>query len=239
VTELADRITVLTGAGISTGSGIPDFRGPQGVWTKNPAAEAMFDIDSYLSDPDIRVLAWQQRLHNPAWTAEPNAGHLALVELEHQGRLRGLVTQNVDGLHQKAGSALALVHEIHGTIWFVDCLNCGRQIPMADVIPRLEAGENDPACLDCGGILKSATISFGQSLDQTVLDASVEAARDCDLFVAIGTSLQVYPAAGLCDEALGSGARLVIVNAEPTPYDDQAAAIHTDPIEQVLPRLFN
>jgi NAD-dependent deacetylase len=239
VTELADRITVLTGAGISTGSGIPDFRGPQGLWTKDPAAEAMFDIDSYLSDPDIRVLAWQQRLHHPAWTAEPNAGHLALVELEHQGRLRGLVTQNVDGLHQKAGSSPALVHEIHGTIWFVDCLSCGRQMPMADVIPRLEAGENDPACLDCGGILKSATISFGQPLDQAVLDASVEAARDCDLFVAIGTSLQVYPAAGLCDVALGSGARLVIVNAEPTPYDDQAAAIHTDPIEQVLPRLFS
>jgi NAD-dependent deacetylase len=239
VTELADRIAVLTGAGISTGSGIPDFRGPQGLWTKNPAAELMFDIDSYLSDPDIRVLAWQQRLHHPAWTAEPNAGHLALVELEHRGRLRGLVTQNVDGLHQKAGSSPALVHEIHGTIWFVDCLNCGRQIPMADVIPRLEAGEKDPACLDCGGILKSATISFGQSLDQAVLDVSVEAARGCDLFVAIGTSLQVYPAAGLCDVALGSGARLVIVNAEPTPYDDQAAAIHTDPIEQVLPKLFS
>src|SRR5437870_13057015 len=144
----SQRIVALTGAGISTGSGIPDFRGPQGLWTKNPAAEAMFDINSYQSDPDIRVLAWQQRLHNPAWTAEPNAGHLALVELEHQGRLRGLVTQNVDGLHQKAGSSPALVHEIHGTIWFVDCLNCGRQIPMADVIPRLEAGENDPACLD-------------------------------------------------------------------------------------------
>jgi NAD-dependent deacetylase len=239
VTELADRITVLTGAGISTASGIPDFRGPQGVWTKNPAAEAMFDIDSYLSDPDIRVLAWQQRLNHPAWTAEPNAGHLALVELENQGRLRGLVTQNVDGLHQKAGSSPTLVHEIHGTIWFVDCLNCGRQIPMADVTPRLEAGEEDPPCLVCGGILKSATVSFGQSLDQGVLDASVEAARDCDLFVAIGTSLQVYPAAGLCDVALGSGARLVIVNAEPTPYDDQAAAIHTDPIEQVLPRLFS
>jgi NAD-dependent deacetylase len=239
VTEPADRITVLTGAGISTGSGIPDFRGPQGLWTKNPAAEAMFDIDSYLGDPDIRVLAWQQRLHHPAWTAEPNAGHLALVKLEHQGRLRGLVTQNVDGLHQKAGSSPALVHEIHGTIWFVDCLNCGRQIPMGDVVPRLEAGERDPACLDCGGILKSATISFGQSLDQAVLDASVEAARDCDLFVAIGTSLQVYPAAGLCDGALGSGARLVIVNAEPTPYDDQAAAIHAEPIEQILPRLFN
>jgi NAD-dependent deacetylase len=238
VTEPADRITVLTGAGISTGSGIPDFRGPQGLWTKNPAAEAMFDIDSYLSDPDIRVLAWQQRLHNPTWTAGPNAGHLALVELEHQGRLRGLVTQNVDGLHQKAGTSPALVHEIHGTIWFVDCLNCGRQIPMADVIPRLVAGEKDPACLDCGGILKSATISFGQSLDQAVLDASVEAARECDLFVAIGTSLQVYPAAGLCDVALGSGARLVIVNAEPTPYDELAASIHAGPIEQVLPKLF-
>jgi NAD-dependent deacetylase len=235
----ADRITVLTGAGISTGSGIPDFRGPQGLWTKNPAAEAMFDLDSYLSDRDVRVQLWGLRAHHPAWTAEPNAAHLALVELEHQGRLRAIVTQNVDGLHQKAGSSAALVQEIHGTIWFVDCLGCGRRIPVAEVLPRLDAGEDDPECLTCGGILKPATVSFGQSLDPHVLDASVEAARDCDLFVAIGTSLEVYPAAGLCDVALGHGARLVIVNAEPTPYDGLADEIFTDPIEQVVPALFS
>jgi NAD-dependent deacetylase len=240
VTELvseADRITVLTGAGISTGSGIPDFRGPQGLWTTNPAAQVMFDLDSYLADREVRVRAWRQRLHHPVWTAEPNAAHLALVELERQGRLRGIVTQNVDGLHQKAGSSPALVHEIHGTVWYVECLNCARRIPTAEVLPRLEAGEEDPECLTCGGIQKSATISFGQSLDQAVLDASVEAACDCDLFLAIGTSLQVYPAASLCDVAMGSGTRLMILNAEPTPYDDQADLIVPDPIEQILPEL--
>jgi NAD-dependent protein deacetylase/lipoamidase len=234
----ADRITVLTGAGISTASGIPDFRGPQGLWTKNPAAQAMFDLDSYISDRDARVQLWRLRVRHPAWTAEPNAAHLALVELEHQGRLRAIVTQNVDGLHQKAGSSPALVQEIHGTIWFVDCLSCGRRLPIAEVIPRLDAGEDDPQCLDCGGILKPATVSFGQSLDRDVLDASVEAARDCDLFVAIGTSLEVYTAAGLCDVALDHGARLVIVNAEPTPYDDLADEIFADPIEQIVPSLF-
>jgi NAD-dependent deacetylase len=231
----AERIVVLTGAGISTASGIPDFRGPQGVWTKNPAASVMFDIDEYVASRAVRVEAWKFRLAAPAWIAEPNAGHLALVELERSGRLTGLITQNVDGLHQKAGSAL--VHELHGTIWFVDCLNCARRIPMAEVLPRLEAGEEDPACEVCGGILKSATISFGQSLDQTVLDAAVAATREADLFIAIGTSLQVYPAAGLCDLALTAGTPLLILNADPTPYDEDATAVFTTPIETTLPAL--
>jgi NAD-dependent deacetylase len=231
----AERIAVLTGAGISTASGIPDFRGPQGVWTKNPAAQAMFDIDEYVASRAVRVETWKFRLAAPAWTAEPNAGHLALVDLERQGRLTGLITQNVDGLHQKAGSAL--VHELHGTIWFVDCLNCARRIAMTEVTPRLEAGEDDPACLACGGILKSATISFGQSLDQTVLDAAATATRSADLFIAIGTSLQVHPAAALCDLALEAGIPLVIVNADPTPYDEEATALLTTPIETTLPAL--
>jgi NAD-dependent deacetylase len=233
----AERIAVLTGAGISTASGIPDFRGPQGLWTKNPAAAAMFDIEEYVASRAVRVEAWKHRLAIPAWTAEPNPGHLALVELERQGRLTGLITQNVDGLHQKAGSSPALVHELHGTVWYVDCLECDRRIPMADVLPRLDAGDEDPACEVCGGMLKSATVSFGQSLDQQVLDAAVAATEAADLFLAVGTSLQVYPAAGLCDLALSSGKPLVILNADPTPYDDEATTVLHTPIETTLPTL--
>jgi NAD-dependent deacetylase len=240
VTDLvskAQRIAVLTGAGISTASGIPDFRGPQGVWTKNPAAQAMFDIDEYVASAEVRAEVWKFRRAAAAWDAEPNAGHRALVDLERQGRLTGLITQNVDGLHQKAGSSPGLVHELHGTVWYVDCLTCARRIPMADVLPRLEAGDPDPSCALCGGILKSATISFGQPLNQSVLDAATQATRTADLFLAIGTSLQVYPAAGLCDLALRAGTPLVILNAEPTPYDEEATELITTPIEETLPGL--
>ncbi|GAA0606538.1 Sir2 family NAD-dependent protein deacetylase [Kribbella sandramycini] len=235
----AARIAVLTGAGISTASGIPDFRGPQGLWTKNPHAQAMFDIDEYVASREVRVEAWKFRVAAPAWTAEPNAGHLALVELERQGRLTGLVTQNIDGLHQKAGSAPELVHELHGSVRYVDCLSCERRIPMADVLPRLDAGEDDPACELCGGILKSATVSFGQSLDPAVLDAAVAATEAAEVFLAIGTSLQVYPAAGLCDVALRAGKPLVILNAQETPYDEEATTVLRTPIETTLPALFS
>jgi len=187
----------------------------------------------------VRVEAWKFRLAAPAWTAEPNAGHRALVDLEHQGRLTGLATQNIDGLHQKAGSSPKLVHELHGTVWFVDCLQCERRIPMADVLPRLEAGDDDPACEVCGGILKSATVSFGQSLDATVLEAAVAAVEAADAFIAIGTSLQVYPAAGLCDIALRAGKPLIIVNAQETPYDEEATTVLRSPIETTLPALFS
>jgi NAD-dependent deacetylase len=233
----ASRVAVLTGAGISTESGIPDFRGPQGVWTKNPAAQAMFTIDNYLADRDVRVRAWRNRREHPAWTAQPNDGHRALVELERQGRLGAIVTQNIDGLHQAAGSSPELVHEIHGTIWEAVCLTCQRRSPMSDVLARVDAGEDDPPCEACDGIQKSATISFGQSLDPDVLDASVHAARDSDLFLAVGSSLQVQPAASLCGVATGAGHPLVVVNAEPTPYDDLARAVIREPIGQVLPRL--
>jgi NAD-dependent deacetylase len=233
----ASRIAVLTGAGISTESGIPDFRGPQGVWTKNPAAQAMFTIDNYLADREVRVRAWQNRREHPAWSARPNDGHLALVELERQGRLAAIVTQNIDGLHQTAGSSPELVHEIHGTIWEAVCLTCGRRAPMSDVLERVDAGEDDPRCEACDGIQKSATISFGQSLDPDVLDASIQAARDCDLFLAVGSSLQVQPAASLCGVAVSTGHPLVVVNAEPTPYDDLARAVVREPIGQVLPEL--
>ncbi|MGZ4149555.1 MAG: SIR2 family NAD-dependent protein deacylase [Actinomycetota bacterium] len=230
----AGAVTVLTGAGISTGSGIPDFRGPQGVWTKDPRAQVLVTIDAYLADPQVRVRAWQERLRHPAWSARPNAGHRALVDLERTGRLRAIATQNIDGLHQAAGSDPSLVLELHGTIRRAVCLSCGREVPMREALDRVEAGEPDPACLVCGGILKSATVSFGQSLDLDVLAAAIAAAKAADVFLAVGTSLQVTPAAGLCDLAVDEGARLVVLNAEPTPYDGAAAAVLREPIEEIL-----
>jgi NAD-dependent deacetylase len=233
----ARRITVLTGAGVSTDSGIPDFRGPQGVWTRDPEAEKLATLQHYVADPRIRRRAWQERRDHPAWTAEPNAAHAALVNLERQGRLRALVTQNIDGLHQRAGSSKELVIEVHGTVHEVTCLSCGERTTMRSALDRVDAGEPDPACLACGGILKSATISFGQALEPDVVDAAVAAAADCDVFLAVGTSLTVHPAAGLTDVAAGHGARVVVVNAQPTPYDDLADLVVREPIGTALPRL--
>jgi NAD-dependent deacetylase len=233
----AGRICVLTGAGISTDSGIPDFRGPQGVWTRDPEAEKLSTLQYYVADPDIRRRAWLMRRDMQAGAVEPNAGHRALVDLERQGRLRALLTQNIDGLHQRAGSSPGLVLELHGTVHEVECLACGDRTTMRSALDRVDAGEPDPACLVCGGILKSATISFGQALDSAVIDAAVQAAADCDVFVAVGTSLAVHPAAGLTDVAAGAGARIVVVNAEPTPYDDLADLVVREPIGTALPRL--
>lgn len=231
----AARITVLTGAGISTDSGIPDYRGPNGVWTKNPEAERLSTLQDYIADPEVRRRSWQARKNHTAWTAEPNAGHRALVDLEKSGRLVALVTQNVDGLHQRAGSTDVI--EVHGTIWWAECLTCMVRTPMADELARVSDDEPDPPCRQCGGILKSATISFGQRLDNDVLDAAAQAAASCVLFLAIGSSLSVRPAAGLCDVAAESGARLVVINAEPTPYDGIADAVLRDPIGEILPAL--
>ena len=233
----AAQVSVLSGAGISTESGIPDFRGPQGVWTRNPAAQAMFTLDNYLADPAVRELAWRNRLAHPAWEARPNAGHRALVALERSGRLRAIVTQNIDGLHQRAGNDPARVIEIHGTLFDVDCLSCGRSTSMRDNLDRVEAGEADPACLVCGGIQKAATISFGQALKVDVLRAAQRAAQQCDVLLAVGTTLQVQPAAALAEVAVAAGARLVIVNRDPTPYDDLASALLREPIGETLPRL--
>lgn len=233
----AERVTVLTGAGISTGSGIPDFRGPAGVWTLNPDAQRMFALDEYVRDPQLRVQAWINRRDHPAWTAQPNAGHRALVELERSGRLRALLTQNIDGLHQRAGSDPDTVLELHGTLFGVECLTCNARTTMEAALKRVASGEPDPPCRICGGIQKAATISFGQALRADVLDAAVRAAADCDLFLAVGTSLQVQPAAGLCEVAVSRGAKLVIVNADRTPYDGLAAARLGGEISDVLPTL--
>ncbi len=233
----AERIVALTGAGISTDSGIPDFRGPQGVWTKNPSAEKLSTLQHYLADPEVRRTAWQTRLASPAWTAQPNAGHLALVTLERRGRLHALVTQNIDGLHLRAGHAAERVIEVHGTLHEVTCWDCAWRGPMQSVLERVRAGEADPACDICGGILKSATISFGQALEPEVIERALRVAGEADLLLAIGTSLQVYPVANAVPLAREAGARVVIVNAQPTPYDDMADAVLRDPIGQVLPQI--
>ena len=231
------RLVALTGAGISTESGIPDFRGPQGVWTKNPKAEQLSNIHSYMADPEVRRLAWQSRLEHPAWHARPNAGHRALVDLERLGRLHALVTQNIDGLHQLAGSSPGKVIEVHGTMRDVMCMRCGWRGPMQATLDRVRAGEEDPDCERCGGILKSATISFGQPLVPEVIARATRAASRAQVLLAIGTSLQVYPVAGLVPVAREAGARVVIVNAEPTPFDDIADAVLRDPIGAVLPSI--
>ncbi|CAA9211881.1 MAG: NAD-dependent protein deacetylase of SIR2 family [uncultured Blastococcus sp.] len=233
----ARRITVLSGAGISTDSGIPDYRGPDGVWTKDPDAEKLVTLSYYLADPAIRRRSWLMRRDLQIADPQPNAGHAALVDLERQGRLRALVTQNIDGLHQAAGSDPDRVLEIHGTVHAVVCTSCGDRTTMRSALDRLEAGDPDPACLTCGGILKSATVYFGQALDERVVDAAVAAASEADVLLAVGTSLQVWPAAGLADIAVRAGARLVVVNAEPTPYDDVADLVVREAIGTALPRL--
>jgi NAD-dependent deacetylase len=235
----AERVVVLTGAGISTDSGIPDFRGPNGVWTKDPSAERTATISHYLSDPEVRRRAWRMRAASPMFAAEPNAGHLALAELDRRGVLHALVTQNVDGLHHAAGVDPTRIVEVHGNVREWACLTCGARGPMADALDRVRSGEDDPPCPACGGIIKSATISFGQSLVPEDVQRAEDAALDADLFLAVGTTLQVYPVAGLVPMAKRAGARLVIVNAEPTPFDDIADAVLREPIGVVLPALLD
>jgi NAD-dependent deacetylase len=235
----SERLVVLTGAGISTDSGIPDFRGPNGVWTKDPSAERTATLSHYLADPEVRRRAWRMRVDSPMFVAEPNAGHRALAELDDRGLLHLLVTQNVDGLHLAAGVAPARLVEIHGNVRDWVCLTCGARGPMADALDRVRAGENDPPCPACGGIIKSATISFGQSLVPDEVQRAEDAAVDADLFIAIGSTLQVHPVAGLVPLAKRTGARVVIINAEPTAYDDVADVVLHEPIGVLLPALLD
>jgi len=233
----AQRVVALTGAGISTDSGIPDFRGPRGVWTRDPQAEKLATLQHYVADPEVRRRAWRSRLESPAWQAAPNDGHRAFVTLERRGKLDALITQNVDGLHQRAGSSPGKVIEIHGTMHEVVCLDCGERAPMERALARVRAGEADPPCLSCHGILKSATISFGQGLIAEDTARASAAARRCDLMLAVGTKLSVWPVAGVVPTAKEAGARVVIVNAEPTEMDSLADAVLRGSISELLPRL--
>ncbi|WP_433058069.1 SIR2 family NAD-dependent protein deacylase [Dactylosporangium sp. CS-033363] len=231
------KVVALTGAGISTDSGIPDFRGPNGVWTRDPEAMKLSSIEHYVADPEVRRRAWQERLTHPAWGAVPNAAHRALADLDRAGLLDAVITQNIDGLHQRAGLDPARVIELHGTIHETECLQCGARGPMDDTLARVRSGEPDPTCLGCGGMLKSATISFGQQMNMTTLTAAAEASMYCRTFLAIGTSLTVHPAAGLVSVASKQGARIVILNDAETPYDHLADELIREPIGEVLPAL--
>lgn len=231
----ARRIVALTGAGISTDSGIPDFRGPQGVWTKNPSAEKQSTLQHYLADKSVRKAAWRGRLEHAAWTARPNGGHLALVELEQRGKLHALITQNIDELHQIAGNDAGKVFEVHGTVRRAMCWNCGRRQPMQTVLARVRAGDEDPACETCGGILKSDTISFGQDLDPAVIQGAFNAVSQADLLLAIGSTLAVYPVAGVVPLAKQAGARVIIINADATEMDAIADVVLRGQIGEILP----
>ena len=236
--DAADQVAVLTGAGISTDSGIPDFRGPQGLWTKDPAAEKLSHIRTYLSDPEVRRAGWARRAAGELWAdVEPNIGHHALVHLERRGKLHTLITQNVDELHQRAGNDPAKVVEVHGTTRKAGCLSCDYRAEMHAVLERVRAGEDDPECPVCGGLLKSATVSFGQSLDPEDLRRAEIAAQEADLFLTVGTSLGVFPINETVRIAQAAGARIVILNAEPTMFDPVADVVLHEQIAAALPPL--
>ncbi len=235
--ERAQKVVVLTGAGISTDSGIPDFRGPQGVWTRDPRAERLSSIEHYMADAEVRKASWQSRLGSPAWEARPNAGHRAIVALERRGELHALVTQNIAGLPQLAGNSAGRVIEVHGTMREVICMGCKAVGPMQPTLDRVRAGEADPACRDCGGILKSNTISFGQTLVPEVIERAMKSAAEAEVFISVGTSLQVYPIANTVPLAKRAGAKVVIINAQETPLDELADLVIRDSISTVLPEI--
>ncbi|MFI9202050.1 SIR2 family NAD-dependent protein deacylase [Streptomyces sp. NPDC053048] len=236
-TSARPLVAVLSGAGISTDSGIPDYRGPNGVWRRDPEAEKLVTYAYYMSDPDIRRRSWLMRRDAPTLRARPNAAHEAVVRLERSGTPVRVITQNVDGLHQLAGMPERKVLELHGTARRVVCTRCKARSDMDRALERVAAGDPDPACEACGGILKSATVMFGEGLDPVVLGEALAVTKACQVFIAVGTSLTVHPAASLVGLAADHGARLIIVNAEPTPYDDRADEIVREPIGTALPAL--
>ncbi|MDG9694760.1 Sir2 family NAD-dependent protein deacetylase [Streptomyces sp. DH17] len=230
-------VAVLSGAGVSTDSGIPDYRGPAGLWRSDPEAEKLVTYEYYMGDPEIRRRSWRMRRDTGVLRAEPNAAHRAVAELERSGVPVRVITQNVDGLHQLAGLPARKVLELHGTARSYVCTDCHVRGPMEDALARIEAGEDDPPCPECGGILKPATVMFGERLDPVVLGDALAIAKACQVFIAVGTSLQVQPAAGLAGVAADHGARVIVVNAEPTPYDDLADEVVREPIGTALPAL--
>ena len=238
--EASSNVVVLTGAGVSTASGIPDFRGPEGVWTKNPEAERLSNIDAFTASSDVREAVWQRMLLRRDVVFEPNAAHRALAMFERTGKLKALITQNIDGLHIAAGSDPELVIEVHGYSRLSRCLRCGAELPTSEVLDRVAQGELDPHCrvmvgeLVCDGLLKTAVVSFGQPLPVQEFARAEYLAKTCELLICIGSTLEVHPVARLVPKALERGARLVIVNADPTPFDHDADAVVRGDIPTVL-----
>lgn len=228
------RIVVFTGAGISTDSGIPDFRGPDGLWTRNPLAEKMSTLSYYLNDPEVRKVAWEGRVRLFNGTAQPNEGHRALVSIQDAGKLAAVITQNVDGLHQDSGIDPAHVVEVHGTVKFARCWQCNDRRPMSYFIERVIAGEQDPHCELCGGVVKSDAILFEQALVPEVIDRAFAEAERCDVLLAVGSTLAVGPANQVVARAKASGAKVVIVNGDSTQMDIYAHAILRGKISPIL-----
>ncbi len=229
----SDRIAGFTGAGISTESGIPDFRSPNGIWANN----RIIEYQEFVSSRVGRIEYWRQKA--AMWPemrdAQPNAGHHAFVELERQGKLTAMITQNIDGLHQRAGNRNVV--ELHGTTVEAECLSCHARISMDEAIARIEAGDPAPECEDCGGLLKPATISFGQAMPAREMELAIAASFDCKVFLAVGSSLVVYPAASLPEVAKRNGAALIIINRTPTPMDEIADLVLNEEIGKALPAL--
>lgn len=218
--RMSERMSVFTGAGMSTESGIPDYRGPNGVW----ARQAIPHIGTIQTDDAARAGHWRERRRRyPEMLARvPNAGHEAIAEFEAAGRLLAVITQNIDGLHQRAGNSEERVIELHGTTHVIRCTNCGRTYDGAEIQRRLEAGEEDPRCPVCGGVLRTGTVLFGEALPERALRTAHAVAQATDLMLVVGSSLVVNPAARLPVIAKDAGARLVIINQSPTPIDDLA-----------------
>ena len=231
----AQRVVGFTGAGISTESGIPDFRSPNGVWARNRTVY----FDEFVRDESARVEAWRQKVES--WPemrdGQPNLGHMAFVELAEQGKLTAMITQNIDGLHQRSGLAASLILELHGTTVDAVCLSCSHRIPMDEAVDRIKGGEQAPKCRRCGGILKTATVSFGQAMPQDVMREAESAVVSCEVFLAVGSSLVVHPAASLPLIAKRAGAKLIIINRTETPLDDIADLVVNDEIGKVLPQM--
>lgn len=236
----SQKVVILTGAGISTAAGIPDYRGPDGVWTKNPGAERRSHIDTWISDPEARRAGWARRL-NTDWAAlAPTAAHVAITSFAATGQLSLVVTQNIDGLHQRSGLAPELLIEIHGTVHDSICLGCNDRGPIELVLERVRAGDEDPRCEreGCDGLLKAATVSFGQSLNAVDLLRAQTLTRQSDLFVAIGSTLSVFPIAGLVPTAARANVPIIIVNGSPTEMDEFATLTIDTDINEAVPQIF-
>ena len=226
------QILVFTGAGISTESGIPDFRGPSGVWTRVDPSD--FTIDRYLTDPGVRVRSWAMRSDSGVLDALPNAGHAAISQLWETGRMLGCVTQNIDGLHAASGLPDDAIVELHGNAHTTICVTCGSTRASTTVLARVEAGEPDPRCRECGGILKVDVVFFGEPMPTAAMTRALAMAAACDAVIAVGSTLSVYPAAYVPLTAAEAGAPLVIVNQGPTDLDDRAEVCVAEPAGEAL-----
>jgi NAD-dependent deacetylase len=234
----AEGVLVFTGAGISTESGIPDFRGPDGLWTKVDPDD--FTIGRFLSDPELRRRSWRMYLEGGLrgiTGAEPNPAHHAVVDLWRSGRWAGCVTQNIDSLHQAAGLPDEEVAELHGHLRSARCAECGATWPLEKIVERVRAGDEDPHCSRCGGIVKTATVMFGELLPPEPMQRAYRMAANADAVLAVGSTLSVYPAANIAVETAQRGAPLVIVNLGPTDHDTLAVVKVEGPAGQVLPEI--